>query len=62
MSYADDVCDFELRKHDTYDHKSNSTDFLVQYAYISARRKANGILRIALKNFPTDCSSLMSPS
>ena len=35
---------------------------VVQYAYISARRKANGILRIALKNFPTDCSSLMSPS
>ena len=42
MSYADDVCDFELREHDAYDHKSNSTDFLVQYAYISARRKANG--------------------
>ena len=62
MSYADDVCDYELREHDAYDHKSNSTDFLVQYAYISARRKANGILRIALKNFTTVCSSLMSPS
>ena len=32
MSYVDDVCDFELRKHDTYDHKSNSKDFLVQYS------------------------------